>query len=156
GSVPFAVGAWPEVAAREPDDTPADAQPLTPPCTILGAMEKTGDVDNFRIEARAGQELVFEVIAQPIRSRLQPVLTLLDAAGKTRAESTPRSGRRDAVLGYHFPTAGGYVLQLRDAVNASGGDPYYRLNVGEFPTIIRFFPLGLQKGTTAAIEMEGF
>src|SRR5262249_5408197 len=121
-----------------------------------GAIDQPGDVDDYRVEARAGEELVFEVIAQPIRSRLQPVLTLLDSSGKTVVESQPKVGKSDVLLGWHFKDAGSYVLQVRDYEGAGGGDVHYRLNVGEFAVVTRMFPLGVQKGTTAEVAIEGF
>src|SRR5438034_8180129 len=50
------------------------AQPLSLPATVVGMLEKPGDVDCYRFEARAGQELVFQVVAASIRSRLNAVL----------------------------------------------------------------------------------
>ncbi len=156
GSVTFAVGAWPEAAEQEPNDTADRAQKLAPPCTVVGAIGQAGDVDCYAVDAREGEELVFQIVAQPVRSRLQPVLALLDASGKTVAESEDRPGRSDALLGYHFPAAGTYVLQVRDYEGAGGPDRYYRLNIGEFPVVTRVFPLGVQQGTTNQVRVEGF
>lgn len=156
GSVTFAVGGWPETAQKEENDTPEAAQPIAFPTTVVGAMEKPGDADCYRFEAQAGRELVFEVIAQPIRSRLQPTLTLLDSDGKILSESKPSPGRTDGLLGYRFTKAGSYVLRLRDLQNASGGDTHYRLNAGEFPMVTRVFPAGLQRGVWTDIHVEGF
>lgn len=156
GAVTFAVGDWPEAAQTEPNNTPEAAQQIALPCTIVGAIDQAGDTDCFRFEAQAGEELVFEVVAQPLRSRLQPVLALLDASGRTLAESQPRIGRPDVLLGYRFDRAGIYVLQLRDYENAAGADVHYRLNAGAFPVATAVFPLGIQKGTTAEVQVKGF
>jgi len=156
GAVTFAVGGWPEVAQAEPNNAPETAQKITFPCTVVGAMDQAGDADCFRFDVQAGDELVFEVVAQPIRSRLQPVLTLLDSSGSVLAESRPRVGWPDALLGYRFEKAGGYVLQLRDYENAAGADVHYRLNAGAFPVVTEVFPLGVQKGTAAEVQVKGF
>lgn len=156
GTVPFAIGGWPEAAQVEPNDTPDSAQKISAPCTIVGSLDSPGDVDCYRFEGNAGQELVFEVIAQPLRSRLQPVLTLLDAGGQTLAESHPRIGRPDALLGYRFTRDGSYVLRLADFESAGGPDVHYRLNIGEFPVVTDVFPLGAKAGSAADIEVQGF
>jgi len=156
GSAPFAIGAWPEVAQAEPNNTPEAAQRITMPCTVLGALDSPGDVDNYRVEAKAGQELVFEVIAQPLRSRLQPILRLFDSDGKVLAESGARIGRPDTLLGYRFTEDASCILQLRDYESAGGPDVHYRLNAGEFPVITDVFPFGAQSGTTTDVEIQGF
>jgi len=156
GAVTFAVGGWPETAQQEPNNTPLTAQKITAPCTVVGALDTPGDLDCFRFDARAGEELVFEVVAQPIRSRLQPVLTLFDSDGKALTESRTRLGRPDALLGYRFARDGSYVIQLRDYEGAGGGDVHYRLNIGEFPVVTDVFPLGARAGTISDVEVEGF
>jgi WD40 repeat protein len=156
GSVPFAVGGWPEVAQVEPNNTAEGAQKIAVPCTMIGALDSPGDIDCYRVEAKAGQELVFEVVAQALRSRLQPILTLTDQNGNVLAESGARIGRPDTLLGYRFPADGSYILQLRDYESAGGSDVHYRLNIGEFPVVTDVFPLGVRAGTTTQVEVQGF
>jgi len=67
--ITFAVGAWPEITQKEPNDTLETAQDVQFPCTVVGALDSPGDVDSYRVQAKAGQEIVFEIVAQPIRSR---------------------------------------------------------------------------------------
>lgn len=156
GAVPFAVCGWPEVVQAEPNNTPESAERIAFPCTVVGGLDTPGDVDCYRFDAKAGQELVFEVVAQPLRSRLQPVLALLDGEGNTLAESGARTGRADALLGYRFTRDGSYVLRLRDYESGGGPDVHYRLNAGEFPVVTDVFPLGARAGTTADVQIQGF
>ena len=156
GSATFAVGGWPEVSQAEPNDTPDRAQKLSLPATAIGAMDQPGDVDSYSFEAKDRQEVVFEVIAQPIRSRLQPVMTLLDPAGNTVAESRTVAGKTETLIGHRCQAGGIYTLQIRDFEGASGGDVHYRLNAGEFPVITELFPLGVQKATTGSVTVKGF
>ncbi|MCX6379587.1 MAG: pre-peptidase C-terminal domain-containing protein [Armatimonadetes bacterium] len=156
GSLTFAVGDWQEIPQKEPNETLQTAQVITLPSTLVGAIEKPGDVDVYRFDAKAGEEIVFDVLAQPLRSRLQPVLTLLDGQEKTLAESTIRSGRADTYLGYRFAVSGTYYLRVRDFQNQSGGDVTYRINAGNLAFVTRAFPLGVEKGTTSEVQLEGF
>jgi len=156
GSVTFAVGDWPEIEQREPNDTPETAQKIAWPCSAVGKMDQPGDVDCYLFDAHSGDELVFDLVAAPIRSKLQPVLTLVDVTGQVLAESKPRIGQVDALLGYRFSSDGRYILAVKDYENAGGPESYYRLNVGAFPVITDTFPLGVQKGTETEIEVKGF
>ncbi len=156
GSATFAVGGWPEVSQAEPNDTRDRAQSLSLPATAIGTMDQPGDVDSYAFEAKSGQELVFEIVAQPIRSRLQPVMSLLDPEGQIVKESRTVAGKTETLIGHRCQSTGTYTLQIRDFEGASGGDVYYRLNVGEFPVITEHFPLGIQKGTAKTFHVKGF
>ena len=155
GGVAFAVGAWPEIAEREPNDTASSAPEVTLPATLLGSMNRIGDADCYRFHAAAGEELVFQVVAGQIRSRLNPVLSILDEGGKALAETTAVDGRPEVVLGYRFKEAGTYAVQVRDFENATGADTYYRLNAGRFAYATEVFPLGVP-ATGGEVTLRGW
>ncbi|MBX5468124.1 MAG: hypothetical protein K6U14_11630, partial [Firmicutes bacterium] len=98
GAVTFAVGGWPEVAETEPNNALQNATPLVLPATSVGSLDPPGDVDTFTFQARAGQELVFQVVASAVRSRLNSVLTLLDASGRVLAENNDHANSVDSLL----------------------------------------------------------
>jgi hypothetical protein len=152
----FAVGAWPEVVEKEPNDDPQQAARIALPATVTGVLDHAGDVDCFRFEARAGQELLFEAITGAIRSRLTPVLSLLDAEGRVLVDGREASDRPENLLGYRFPADGTYTIRIADAENASGGDVTYRLNVGEFAYVTGVYPLGVPAGATTEVAVQGY
>ncbi len=78
----FAVVADPEIAEKEPNDRleQTGGKPIVLPATLLGTIERPGDVDIFRIAVKAGQRLVFQIMAKSLGSQLRPVPTLLDSA----------------------------------------------------------------------------
>jgi WD40 repeat protein len=156
GSLTFAVESAAEVLQQEPNNTQSNAQKITLPATLVGAIDTPGDTDLYRFEAKAGEEVVFDVVAQAIRSRLQPVLTLLDSAGKVLVESRLQTRRQDTWLGYRFTESGSYTLRVSDFQNQSGGDVYYRVLAGHFPYISRLFPLAISKGRTSTVHLTGF
>ncbi len=45
------------------DDDPGAIKPIVLPAVLLGAIERPGDVDHFRFQARAGQQFVFSARA---------------------------------------------------------------------------------------------
>jgi hypothetical protein len=155
-AVPFAVGGWPETKEVEPNDTPEAAQPISLPATVVGALDKPGDADCYRFEARPGQELVFQVVGASIRSRLNAVLTLMDRTGRVLARANASGSRPEPLLGYRFSAGGIHGIQIQDFGHAGGADVYYRLNIGAFPVVTAAYPLGLRQGSSAEVTLSGF
>ena len=60
----FAVSSLVEIAEREPNE-PGAAQKVTLPATLVGTLGTAGDVDAYEFRARAGEEMVFQVVARP-------------------------------------------------------------------------------------------
>ena len=81
-----AVGPYPEVMEREPNNDPQHAQAITLPVTIngriAGGTAATPDEDYFRFTARAGERLVFDVAASRLGSPLDSVIEVLDTAAR--------------------------------------------------------------------------
>ena len=155
GSVTFAVGAWPELSEKEPNDDRAAAPVAVLPATMVGSIGRVGDTDWFRFEAQAGQELVFDVEASQIRSALLSELTLVDGSGKVLAAAHAGDGRADAILGYRFEQAGIYAIGISDFQNAAGGNLSYRINAGPFSSATSVFPLGIRKGE-GEVTLQGW
>lgn len=151
------VGALSETKEREMNDAVADAQALALPTTVVGELQKMGDADHFKFAAKAGQQLVFEVVAAPLNSRLDAVLTLLDGTGKTLATNNDFDARKDSLLGYKFTQDGEYVIRLSDLERKGQMAMYgYRLNAGALPYVTHFFPLGTQAASDASVFLYGF
>src|SRR5262249_41963454 len=79
--------ALPVLAEKEPNDGFRQAQPVPVPCAVDGLIERPRDVDVFRIEGKAGQQLVLEVLAARHGSALDSILTLYDATGREVASN---------------------------------------------------------------------
>ncbi len=157
-SSPFIVGALAETMEREENDRSEMAQMITLPTTVVGDLQKIGDRDHYRFTGRAGQDLVFEIVAAAFGSRLDAVLTLLDSRGRTIASSSTSRGRRDALLAHRLAESGEYTLQLTDYEQRGMGkinEFSYRLNIGELPIITDWFPLGLRQGATTTLSLGG-
>jgi hypothetical protein len=155
-AVNFIVGAVAEAAEAEPNDPPSAAQALALPVTVNGTVAKANDVDRYGFEARAGQLVVFDVSAARIGSSLDGVLVVRDAAGNVVARSDDFRGRTDPLLAHRFAAAGAYVLEVGDGLNGGGSGHFYRLTAGELPYVTDVFPLGLRRGTSAAVTLGGF
>jgi WD40 repeat protein len=153
----FAVVADPEITEREPNDRldQLGGKPVVLPATLLGTIERPGDVDVFRIGVKAGQRLVFQVMARSLGSQLRPVLSLLEPRGDELAQSTAGTPGLEPVLTYTARNDGVIALQVADADYGGSGGHFYRIAAGENPYVHSVFPLGVERGTTARIEVRG-
>jgi len=141
---------------RHGDNTsPRTARSLTLPVAIDGACEPLPS-DYYRIDAKKGERISIEVVAQRMGSRMDPLVRLLDSNGNelVYCDDTPGIGS-DCRFAYTFAADGRYLIELRD-VNYEGGPQYrYRLRVGDFPLVTAPFPLAGKRATEARFEFEG-
>src|SRR5262249_25036299 len=88
----------------------------------------------FKFNARKGQRMAFEVVAQRVGSMLDPVLRLLDARGREVAyvDDVPGIGA-DARLDHKFPAAGSYVVEVPDTRSQGGTRHRFHMRAGNAP-----------------------
>ncbi len=153
----FAVAADPELAEQEPNDRldPLKSKPASLPATLIGAIDRPGDFDRFLFEVKAGQQLVFQVVARSLGSRLRPSLCLLDRQGTTLAQTNAGAVPLDPVLTYTARADEVVALQIADADYGGSGDHFYRIAAGALPYVHAVFPLGVERDRTATIEIVG-
>jgi hypothetical protein len=151
------IGVLPETKEHEMNDALNEAQAISLPSTIIGDLQKRGDHDYFRFSAKAGQQLVFEVVASMLNSRLDSVLTLMNDQGRTLASNNDFDARRDSLLAYTFERDGVYILRLSDLERKGQMGMYgYRLNAGEFPYLTNAYPLGVKQDLAGEVSVSGF
>ena len=148
--VAFTVVARPDLGEAEPNNAVAEAQVITAPTIIAAAIQAAGDVDRYKVHAKAGEELVFAITD----SGLNAALRLLDGADKQLATNELRPGKREPRLGYRFEADGDYVLEVAD--NDLRENIGYRLHVGPFPYVTSFWPMGIPAGAPQQVAVTGF
>jgi len=111
--VPIAIGDMPEQTEVEPNDTPDQAQLITPPCVINGRIDVVGDQDCFRFVARKGERFEFRIQSASLGFPLEATLKIFDAAGQqpTRQDD---NGNPDPKQTWTAPTNGSYVAVVGD------------------------------------------
>jgi hypothetical protein len=140
------------------DDLPQ--LPFTPeitrlPVALHGAL--AGDATaTTSFLGKKGQHVVVEVEARRLGSAIDPLLELHDPRGVQLAWSPGKSvladdARLEAVL----PADGHYAVLLRDALYRAGMPNQFRLKVGDLHYADRVFPLGVQRGTRATLQLLG-
>jgi hypothetical protein len=146
---PFTLDLFAATADAEPNESPRTGQVVKLPVTAVGIIDKAGDVDYYRFEAKAGQQLGVQAVTAPVGSELEGVIVLADSEGRQLAEG------RGGVLGYTFATAGSYAVGIRDGQFRGGPKMTYRMHLGDVPVVTSLFPLGVQRGAEAEIAVEG-
>jgi hypothetical protein len=95
-----------------------------------------GTIDNemgarFPFEAKAGEPLLFEVVANRLGSQLDPVVRILDANGNERAYADDHSKvGRDCLVEFLPRRAGRYTLEIFDVARGFGPDYFFCLRSG--------------------------
>lgn len=112
----------------EPNDSAATATLLPVPGAMTGNLDRAGDVDRFRFEAKKGEPLVIEVQSASLGFPLDAWLAVEDSAGKglVRKEDTVGSNPR---LEWSAPEDGTYIAAVGNLLQRGGDDQWYRLGV---------------------------
>lgn len=150
-------------------DTKPDAKPQALPIAVTGSVAGA-TVAEVRFAGRKGQEVVLELEAQRLGSKLRPTLHLYDEKRVQLGwswSSVPLFG--DTRLVVTLPADGTYIAAVHDAEYAAPNPSYFRLKAGDFSYVDQVFPsvigstaagggdpkqvelLGRGKGTTASL-----
>jgi WD40 repeat protein len=148
GPLNLAIDRYAAIAEAGISESARAAQPVKLPVTIAGSIDRAGDVDYYRFDAKAGDPIGVQVVAAELGSKLDPLLSLTDAEGRILAEGT-------ITLGFTIARDGSYSIGVRDRDYRGAGDMTYRLHIGDIPVITGVFPLGAQRGKTATVHLEG-
>jgi hypothetical protein len=143
------------------NDRPAGAQSLSLPSVIAGRIGKLEDVDWYRLELTKGQRVTFEVWGNRLENKMHdlqthidPILSLHDQAGRELA-AADNTHFADPLLSYQAPAAGTYYLQVRDTTYAGNPAWSYALQAVSGPVATSAFPVAVNPGTTATLDLEG-
>jgi hypothetical protein len=152
----FCVDDLPQVMKATP--TREAPQAVTAPCVVVGRVENEGR-DWYKVTAKAGERLSFEVLGRRLGSVFDPQLTLYSA---TTGRELPGGHSNDAPglqtdprLTYTFKDAGDYLVEIRDVSYRGGEDYNYRLRVGDFPCATTPMPLAAKRGSKVSVAFAG-
>ena len=178
--MPFGSSDVQEVFETEPNNIPAEAQPIKQPLLINGRIQKPGDRDVFEFQGVKGDSVSIEVIARRLNSPLDSVVTLSgpglekpvrndDNMDKDKTHLHLGAGlvthHADSYLLQELPASGTYFVEIADTQSKGGQDYSYRLRISpsnpDFQ--LRMEPSGLHIGpggtaafTIRAMRKDGF
>lgn len=141
---------------RLPPQKPISDKPETLPVALHGTLSGS-QVRDVIFTAKAGQEIICEIEAQRLDSRLRPVIKLFAPDGALLKWSLPHLALRgDTRLETKLPTDGDYRLQLHDLQFAAPGvSNHFRLKIGRWSYADLAFPSTVQRGVSAEIQLIG-
>ncbi len=171
--VPFVLDTLPEGFDHEPNNAPAKAQAVTLPIIVNGRIDQSDDWDVFRIEGKAGETIVAEVMARRLDSPVDSMLELTDSQGKVLVfnddHEDPAVGlnthHADSYLRATLPADGAYYVRLRDTARHGGPAYAYRLRLSHprpdfalrsVPSTVAFRSRKGAAVTVYAIRKDGF
>ncbi len=140
----------------EPNDTVDNAVEVYLPAILVGSISRNGDIDTYKIRARAGQQLVFENGGMALGSSLQPLVRILAEDQTVLAEFGKDGPESVRYFAHHFAKEGTYYIQVTDFQQSGRSSHIYRLKAGDFPLVTGAYPLGLARGSQATVQLEGF
>jgi len=150
---------------KEPNDSVKQAQTIEKlPATILGRLEKGGDVDSFSMHVEAGKWLVAQLDAYWLGSPLDGLLNLVNEQGLRLAFNHDSAKNIDPLLAYRVEQTGTYILQVAgfahppEANVKFAGTPasIYRLTLTDGPIAHHIYPTGVQRGHKAQVQLFGW
>ena len=112
----------------EPNDTAPMATPLPVPGAMTGNLDRAGDLDRFRFEAKKGEPLIIEVQAPSLGFPLDAWLAVEDPSGKRLIRKDDTLGS-DPRLEWSAPEDGTYIAAVGNLLQRGGEDQWYRLGV---------------------------
>ncbi len=141
---------------REPNDTADTAFETYLPSVLTGVISRAGDVDYFKIKAKAGEELVFENQAMRIGSALQPIVRILAEDQAIIREFGYDGGATVSRFSHKFAKDGAYFVRISDYESSGRAGNFYRILVGKLPVAVSTYPLGIRRGGEKQIAVSGY
>jgi hypothetical protein len=105
------------------------------PAILNGRIDRPGTVDEWKFVAAKGAIYDFDLSASRLGSPLDPILVVLDAAGKELARAdAPSRAQADRHIQWSAPATGTYLVRVTDRFHSRGGPTHaYRLRIARPP-----------------------
>ncbi len=131
--LPFRVNSFGNFLEQEPNATSAESNPAAVelPVALNGLLQDPGDVDCFRIRAKAGQKFDAEVFASRLGSPVDTLLEIRTLDGTVVALSDDRISH-DSQVSVTFPASSEYIVQISDKRGNGGDGFFYRVEFSPF------------------------
>ena len=142
-SRPFLIGDLPEHIEQESNSSFDKAEPIELPVTLNGQIHSERDVDYFCFQAEHNEIISLHVIAQRIGSRLDPVISILNAAGDQIETQEGHLGN-DPIIVFRSPEAGQFWLRVAHVTFHGSPAHVYRIELTKKPFLLFSFPPGGQ------------
>ena len=125
------------------------------PASLHGSVAGSG-VSKTSFTGKAGEDVLIEVEAKRLGSKLRPVVHLFDAQRVQVAWAMPsRTLAGDCRIATKLPRDGQYTIEIHDLQYAPPGVSFFRLKVGQWQFADLAFPPAVTRGQEIALELLG-
>lgn len=121
--------------------------------TITGSVPSRG-IDWYRFQAKGGQRVLVELIAERVDSRLDGQIVVYDSEGREITRNRDWYGR-DPFLELQSEQDQEYFLAISDILYRGGSEHFYRLNISDGPHIDFVFPPAGEPGSRNVYTVYG-
>ncbi len=149
----FAVGRGNELPKPAGNQTSDTAAPLAIGDVVNGVAAANGE-DWYKLTAKKGSRVLFDVVAQRIDSKIDATLVVYDASKRELARSRDVN-RRDPMVDLVIPADGDYFVKVYDFTFGGGPDYFYRLAAHVDPYIDFVFPPVVRIGMKNKLTVYG-
>jgi len=167
----FVVGTLPESSealdknGNENNDSNPSAQLVeTLPLTINGRLDKSEDIDIYRLALKKGETLVANLDAYGLRSPIDPYLHLYNPGGAQIALGNDNGTNLDPFFAHLIPQDGDYTIAVMAYAHPPGSDvrftgkssAVYRLTLTTGPWLSHALPLAVKKTGDTGLKLFGY
>ena len=151
----FAVGEFPEVNEKEPNNDVPEAQKVEIGTTVNGVLQAPADVDYTQFTGKKGQRVIISCLTSALDSRAKPMIEVYSLAGRKLALN--RNYRdADAVVDLQLPDDGEYLVRVVEFTYITGSpDHVYRMTISLAPWIDAVYPPAIEFGKATPVTLYG-
>ena len=144
------------------NNTQAEANVVSLPAAVCGAIEAAEDVDCYKFSVAAGKSYTFHVRSarcedkiHDLQTHVDPIISLKNVSGTVLAQSD-NYFYGDPLLSHTFKEAGDYFLEVRDV--RYQGNPYwqYVVEINDRPFVTGVVPTVVKPGAKTPVRLVGF
>lgn len=128
----------PNTACADTNNTPETATPLAFGSLIADQICPNGDLDYYKVTARAGQQIVVDINAKALKpaSKLDAYVQLIDADGRSviaENDDEVLITVQDSLLSYVISRPGTYYIKVKawNSPGVGGPDYYYQMYLSQ-------------------------
>ena len=159
----MSIGALPPLLEKEPNDIPKESMLLAQLPVQLQGQIMPGDVDHFKIQMQAQQQLTFSVearslvpyLADAVPGWFQLLMSLCDEQGHELATAEDSRLYPDPILTYLSPKDQTVILKVRDAIYRGREDFVYAISISDQAYVSGLSPLGARAGEKVTLKLFG-
>lgn len=126
------------------------------PASLWGTLSETGQQDVYRFQAKAEEELVFDLAVQQVGSTAKsPRLEILDPHLNVLALNRGLDAGSDPFIAWKAPKDGSYLVRVSNTTLDGSASHIYRLTVGALPYVTGWQPLSVTLGQETSVRLIG-